>query len=693
MGKVTSRAATSTPPRDPRRPWVPTPFTRLARTHAFSVAGDTLFTAAMAGTVFFSVADFDAARSRVALLLIFTIAPFAVAAPLLGPLLDRARGGRRWMILGIAVARALLCVLIIRHRDSWLFFVEALLFLVLSKGYLIARGALVPTTVRNDAELVKANSRLALLSGITAAVTAGPAVALLWLGGASWVLALGALAFVGCAVAAAQLPAARVAPTPPDAVEIAELRSVGILVAASSMGAVRLIVGFLVFQIGFYAKDNGQGLLIVAAAIGAQLGFLGGSVASPALRRTFSEERILAIVLSFAIAAGLVSSVVGLLASGSAIVLGLAATLLSAAVGATSNVGKQAFDAIVQRDAPDANRGRSFARFETRFQLVWVVGALIPTAVVLPLEVSYVLVSAVAAFALLSYLVGRRRAAAGVDHRLVRMPRRFGTVESRSRRIRLGFRSDRRRSAEADAHDTGKHARKGSGSISPQVRTQNPTQVPTGNPAPGPPSRGRRRSVVGSSQHGRTASAGAQDPTMEVWPSDDPTVTRPVPMGPVPELRSFADMPPMEPSPADTGELGLGDTEHDTGHDTGHGASHDTGDGASHDMGDGTGNDGAHGLFGSDSPTEPVTGRSLDPRRVLDPTVPLAESGVRPSRYLGFLGDTAADEAAGGNRGGAHHGGEAPAATAGRGGASRRRRRRRRSRQGNDQPLPGFDNQ
>ena len=40
--------------------------------------------------------------------------------------------------------------------------------------------------------------------------------------------------------------------------------------------------------------------------------------------------------------------------------------------------GKLAFDSIVQRDAPDANRGRSFARFETRFQIIWVVGASSP---------------------------------------------------------------------------------------------------------------------------------------------------------------------------------------------------------------------------------------------------------------------------------------------------------------------------
>ena len=42
--------------------------------------------------------------------------------------------------------------------------------------------------------------------------------------------------------------------------------------------------------------------------------------------------------------------------------------------GVAAAAGKLAFDSIVQRDAPDAIRGRTFARFETRFQLVWVVG-------------------------------------------------------------------------------------------------------------------------------------------------------------------------------------------------------------------------------------------------------------------------------------------------------------------------------
>ena len=51
--------------------------TRLLDLHAISCAGDTLVTMGLAGTVFFSVAA-DAARGRVALYLLITMAPFAI---------------------------------------------------------------------------------------------------------------------------------------------------------------------------------------------------------------------------------------------------------------------------------------------------------------------------------------------------------------------------------------------------------------------------------------------------------------------------------------------------------------------------------------------------------------------------------------------------------------------------------------
>src|SRR4051794_37292863 len=145
-----------TPPRRAGGAPVIAPFTRLARHHALATAGDTFIALALAGSLFFSI-DPDAARWRVALYLVLTVAPFSVVSPLIGPAIDRTRGGRRLMVILSSAARALVCLLMIRHVDSLWLFPEAFAVLVLSKGYQVAKSALVPTLVRTDGELVEAN--------------------------------------------------------------------------------------------------------------------------------------------------------------------------------------------------------------------------------------------------------------------------------------------------------------------------------------------------------------------------------------------------------------------------------------------------------------------------------------------------------------------------------------------------------
>jgi hypothetical protein len=88
---------------------------------------------------------------------------------------------------------------------------------------------------------------------------------------------------------------------------------------------------------------------------------------------------------------------------------------MSAAMAATiaivSTGAKLAFDSLVQRDAPDANRGRSFARFEIRFQLAWVIGAVLPLLLLpIPEQVGFAGIAITAAFALFSYVAGQRAA-------------------------------------------------------------------------------------------------------------------------------------------------------------------------------------------------------------------------------------------------------------------------------------------
>ena len=86
-------------------------------------------------------------------------------------------------------------------------------------------------------------------------------------------------------------------------------------------------------------------------------------------------------------------------------------TLLAAGVAISAAAGKLAFDSLVQRDAPDANHGRSFSRFEARFQIAWVVGAFAPVILPIPARLGSVLVAVVAASALVSFVISRRRTA------------------------------------------------------------------------------------------------------------------------------------------------------------------------------------------------------------------------------------------------------------------------------------------
>src|SRR5258705_794341 len=81
------------------------PFARLALTHALAIGADTLVAVALAGSIFFS-ASLAAARPKVLLYLGITMVPFALVAPVIGPLLDRCKAGRRTIVAAFAIVRA-----------------------------------------------------------------------------------------------------------------------------------------------------------------------------------------------------------------------------------------------------------------------------------------------------------------------------------------------------------------------------------------------------------------------------------------------------------------------------------------------------------------------------------------------------------------------------------------------------------
>jgi MFS family permease len=375
------------------------PFSRLALAHALSVGGDTLIAVALAGSIFFNVSA-DAARPKVLLYLGVTMVPFAVVAPVMGPALDRTRGGRRLVLAASAAGRALLCLLMAGHIKSLLFYPEAFGALALSKGALVAKSALVPAVVDDDSALVEANSRLALIAVLAGSVLAPVGAGVSALLGSSWVLRLGTLVLGAAAVAAVRIPAAKTLAPPVAAVEVAELRARPVLLAATAMGLLRAGVGFLTFVVAFALKRSHEpawlfGLVVAAGAAGG----LVGAVLAPPLRRRVREEAIL-------IGALLLPAVVAIFGARGYSRVGVAVVAAAVSVGASA--GRLAFDSLVQRDAPDAARGRTFARFETRFQLAWVAGAFVPAAAPIPGRLGFLILAIGLGFAGLSYLAGVR---------------------------------------------------------------------------------------------------------------------------------------------------------------------------------------------------------------------------------------------------------------------------------------------
>jgi hypothetical protein len=405
-----------------------TPFTWLARIQAASAVGDGLITAALAGSIFFNISP-DAARARVAAALIVTVAPFAVITPLIGPAIDRAKGGRRSMMVAVNLGRAFVALLMIGHIKTLLLFPEALAMLVLKSGASIATRAVVPKLVDSDRQLVEANSKLALISalGNISGVAVGGAANFII--GPGFVSSLAMLAFATAGVMSFRLPRIAIATEPATEKERAELSSIGIALAGSAMGVVRGLVGFLSFLLAFELRGGSEGLDLegkgsaagAAAALAqranivgnpgapkwhfgavlivAGLGGLVGSRVAPVLRTRWLEERILQAVLVTMVLAAAFAAWNGELR-------GMLALTLAIGMGAAT--GKLAFDSLVQRDAPDANWGRSFARFEMRFQMAWVVGALVPTLLNVPVRLGYTVVALAAATAIATYVVGLR---------------------------------------------------------------------------------------------------------------------------------------------------------------------------------------------------------------------------------------------------------------------------------------------
>ncbi|MEU5211977.1 MFS transporter [Streptomyces sp. NPDC020742] len=365
---------------------------KLIELHAVNSAGDVLITVALASTVFFSVPT-NEARGRVALYLAVTMAPFALLAPVVGPLLDRVPHGRRAAMAGAMLARALLALTMSGAvaTGGLQLYPAALGVLVASKAYGVVRSAVVPRLLPPRISLVKANSRVTL-AGLLATGLAAPAGAGLHLIGPAWPLYGAFVVFVtGTALSLslphkvdsakgetrARLASREAAGSGGDRPPKPGLRTVGpsVLHGLQANAALRALSGFLTFFLAFLLREHplgglgpaaSLGLVAVAAGTGNALGTAVG-----AWLKARGPEPIIAGVLALALGATVLAAVFY------DVVAVVVVTAAAATAGLCQALAKLSLDAMIQRDVPEGVRTSAFARSETALQLSWVLGGAV----------------------------------------------------------------------------------------------------------------------------------------------------------------------------------------------------------------------------------------------------------------------------------------------------------------------------
>jgi len=411
---------------------------RLVELHFVNICGDAALTVSLAGTIF--AIPTDEARAQVAQFLVLTMAPFALLAPFIGPLLDRFRHGRRWAIGTTLALRAFLCWVLataVATDSPWLF-PAALGCLVSSKAYGVTRSAAIPRLLPSGFTLVNANSRIALAGVAGMAVGGGLAGAVARIG-PEWSLRLAFVIYVVGTVLAIRLPSrvdsAAGEEDIEDTVDILPVRApdpaaspsarrperaisrVGDRLRArvlalpatvraalvSAMGG-RLLTGFLTLFMAFLMREHPipgySGTLVLALVVGAAgLGNALGTVVGNALRR-LPPDRIVAAAFLLIVAAALATAIAYSLWT--LLVLGLAA-------GLCSQVIKLSTDAIIQRDVAENVRTQTFAWSETVLQIAWVLGGGIGIALPLVPQLGFGVISGLLVAVLLLSISVRRR--------------------------------------------------------------------------------------------------------------------------------------------------------------------------------------------------------------------------------------------------------------------------------------------
>lgn len=384
-------------------------------------AVDAAMAVALANTLFFAAATAES-KSKVALYLLITIAPFAVIAPLIGPALDRLQHGRRVALALSFGLRTALALLLIANYDgpsgsfpSWVLYPCALGMMVLSKSFSVLRSAVTPRVMPPTIDLVRVNSRLTMFGLLGGTIVGGGIAAgveyaltrLFELPGAMFVIVVMTLAGAWLSmripswveVTAGEVPTTlsyhdhdtslRRRPAPPPAAAPRQPMGRNIITSLWGNCTVKAMVGFLTLYPAFVAKSHeasGWEQLAILGLIGAAAGVgnFAGNFAAARLKLGRPSMLVVRATVAVTVAA-LATALTGNL---------LVAAFATLVTSGCSAVAKAALDASLQDDLPEESRASAFGRSESLLQLAWVMGGALGVLVYTDLWVGFTAITA-----------------------------------------------------------------------------------------------------------------------------------------------------------------------------------------------------------------------------------------------------------------------------------------------------------
>ncbi len=383
--------------------------TALTYPTMMNYAADAAIAVALANTLFFSAATAES-KTKVALYLLITVAPFALIAPVIGPLLDRLQRGRRVALAASFVGRALLAIVMAQHFDDWLLYPAALGAMVLSRSFNLLKAAVTPRLLPPDITLTKVNSRLAMF-GLAAGAVVGAGAAgfavLFGSAGALWFTAV--VCLVGAwlclripawvEVTEGEVPASLRdrggddRPTDTAGRKRREPLGRHVVVALWGNGTIRVLTGFLTLFVAFVVKEQSgqsawqQVLLLGMVGVGAGVGSMAGNAIGARQHFGKPDQVILtcvSVVLGVAVLAALIDGITTV-------------ALVALVSGVCSALAKVCQDATIQNDMSEESRASAFGRTETILQLSWTFGGALGVLLPPTLWLGFAVISGVLA--------------------------------------------------------------------------------------------------------------------------------------------------------------------------------------------------------------------------------------------------------------------------------------------------------